>query len=51
MGIELDGAANRADQRGERAISTPESPVKLLVIPTNEELAIARQALEAVQGA
>ena len=29
-----------------RVISTPESKVKVLVIPTNEELAMARQSVE-----
>ena len=50
LGIKLDDAANLASERGERRISTPESPVQVLVIPTNEELAIAQQALAAVQG-
>ena len=36
-------------KRGEEAvISTPDSRVKLLVIPTNEELAIARETLELI---
>jgi acetate kinase len=48
LGIALDPAANHSSGRGERAISAPESPVKVLVIPTNEELAIARQAIAAV---
>jgi acetate kinase len=48
LGIQLDLDANRSEARGERFISTPGSRVKLLVIPTNEELEIARQALEAV---
>ncbi|HYN78839.1 MAG TPA: acetate kinase [Lamprocystis sp. (in: g-proteobacteria)] len=48
LGIELDAAANRSADRGERAISTTTSPVQVLVIPTNEELQIAREALEAV---
>ncbi len=50
LGIKLDDAANLASERGERRISTRDSPVQVLVIPTNEELAIARQALTAVQG-
>ncbi len=44
LGIELDTEANKV--RGEECIiSTPESKVKLLVVPTNEELAIARETL------
>jgi acetate kinase len=50
LGIKLDDEANLAPEDGERRISTPDSPVQVLVIPTNEELAIARQALTAVQG-
>ena len=49
LGIKLDDGANLAPDRGERRISTPESPVQVLVVPTNEELAIAQQALAAVQ--
>jgi acetate kinase len=49
LGIKLDDSANLAPDRGERRISTPESPVQVLVVPTNEELAIAQQALAAVQ--
>lgn len=45
FGIELDEAANaeRSDQA--RRISTAGSKVEVLVIPTNEELEIARQTL------
>ena len=50
LGIHLDPAANGASGGGERAISRAESPVKLLVIPTNEELEIAQQAFAAVVG-
>lgn len=42
MGVELNAEANKV--RGEETlISTPESKVKVYVIPTNEELAIARE--------
>ncbi|MBN2885090.1 MAG: acetate kinase [Chromatiaceae bacterium] len=51
LGIRLDDQANAAGASGERAISTPEAQVALLVIPTNEELEIARQALATVTGA
>lgn len=44
LGIELDEEANA--KRGEDVlISTPESRTKVLVIPTNEELAIARETV------
>ena len=40
MGVKLDAAAN--DVRGkETVLSTPDSKVKVLLIPTNEELMIA----------
>lgn len=44
LGIELDEEANV--KRGEEVeITTPESRTKVLVIPTNEELAIARETV------
>lgn len=47
LGIKLDKEANM--KRGKEVmISTPDSRVKLLVIPTNEELAIARETLELI---
>lgn len=45
LGAELDPAANEA---GETVISTPASRVPLLVVPTNEELMIARHTLSLV---
>lgn len=42
-GIEIDQARNAARQRGIRRISTDASRVAVLVVPTNEELEIARQ--------
>ena len=42
LGVEISGKANLA--RGEEAeISTPESKVKVYVVPTNEELMIAKE--------
>ena len=47
LGIKLDGTANNA--RGEELlISTADSPIKVLVVPTNEELVIARDTKEIV---
>jgi acetate kinase len=40
MGVELDNEVN-STCRDERLISTPNSKVKVFVIPTNEELMIA----------
>lgn len=45
MGVELDIPANAAPDTGERLVSKQGSKVKLLVIPTNEELMIARQSI------
>ncbi|WP_241387632.1 acetate kinase [Rhodococcus sp. CH91] len=45
LGIVVDDARNTADERGERRISADSSQVEVLVIPTDEELAIARAAL------
>ncbi|GAA1226265.1 acetate kinase [Rhodoglobus aureus] len=47
FGIELDAAANASSDRGARDISTPASATKVLVVPTNEELQIAREAVAA----
>jgi acetate kinase len=44
LGVELDDEANLAPGSGERRISTEASAVAVLVVPTNEELEIARQA-------
>ena len=44
LGVELDEAANAAAGGGERRISTDGSRAAVLVVPTNEELEIARQA-------
>ncbi len=46
FGIELDPEKNTSRNRNARRISTSDSPVAVWVIPTNEELEIARQAVE-----
>ncbi|MFZ4058695.1 MAG: acetate/propionate family kinase [Ferruginibacter sp.] len=43
LGIKLDQAKNLADGKGIRAIQQDDAPVKILIIPTNEELEIAAQ--------
>ncbi|WP_039802613.1 acetate kinase [Nocardia araoensis] len=50
FGIEVDPAANTAQDRAARRISPPGAPVAVLVVPTNEELAIARAARHVVDG-
>ncbi|MET4612206.1 acetate kinase [Rhodococcus sp. PvR044] len=44
LGIEIDLERNAAKDRSARVISTDSSRVTVLVVPTNEELAIARVA-------
>ncbi len=48
LGIELDEHLNESPARGARLISADKSPTTVLVIPTNEELAIARACLGAI---
>lgn len=45
LGVHVDEARNEERRRGIRVISTDDSPVTVLVVPTNEELEIARQTL------
>lgn len=44
LGMELDLEENSIRRKSERRISTPESKVDVLIVPTNEELMIARDA-------
>ena len=47
LGVKVDDEANNV--RGEeRCITTPDSKIKAFLIPTNEELAIARDTLELI---
>ncbi len=50
LGFILDEEANAVRSKQQRAISTPDSPVKVLVIPTNEELAMAQDTLRVIGG-
>jgi acetate kinase len=45
LGVKIDKAANEGAIGSAAIISTPDSKVKVCVIPTNEELAIARETL------
>lgn len=49
LGVRLDDARNTARSRDARTISADDSAVAVLVVPTNEELEIAVQALAAVR--
>ena len=46
LGIAVDDDRNELESRAERRISPDGAAVEVLVIPTNEELEIARQSLE-----
>ena len=48
LGIEIDEHLNDSPARGARRISADKSPTTVLVIPTDEELAIARATMTAV---
>lgn len=48
LGVRVDAARNSSGSRAARLISADESSIPVLVVPTNEELEIARQALEVV---
>ncbi|MEJ2049614.1 MAG: acetate kinase [Calditrichota bacterium] len=49
LGVELDEQKNKATQKTEEIISKPSSKVKVMVIPTNEELVIAMDTAKIVQ--
>ena len=49
LGIKLDVVKNRVRGK-EMVISRDDSPVSILLIPTNEELMIARDTLQIVKG-
>lgn len=48
LGVEIDDEANNVRSK-RRIISTPNSKIKVMLIPTNEELAIARETLDLVK--
>ena len=43
LGVDFDFEANKKHEDGVRVISKPDSKVKVLILPTNEELSIARE--------
>ena len=49
LGIELDAALNEKAQ-GEMRISSENSRVQVLIVPTNEELIVARQTKQVIEG-
>lgn len=49
MGIKIDAKENGTRKPGARTISTPDSTVPVLIIPTNEELQIAMATVEVLE--
>ena len=49
FGIEIDKAKNEQNSHENRDISKDDSKIKILVIPTDEELAIAQKTKEAIE--
>jgi len=49
MGVKLDAEKNRSNHGDEEIISMPDSPVKVVVVPTDEELLIASDTMELVK--
>ena len=49
LGIKIDLEKNRAGLRGEREISTDDSEVRIVIIPTEEEYRIARDTYQRVK--
>jgi acetate kinase len=50
LGVQLDEARNRASMTGVRPIHREGAALAVLVVPTNEELEIADQALQCIRG-
>ena len=48
LGFQLDAEANDTRSKDPRVISRPGSPVTVMVVPTNEELAMARETKAAI---
>lgn len=49
LGVRLDPAENETQAGGIRALSEPDSGVRVFVIPANEEIGIARRTYEAIR--
>ena len=49
LGVQVDLEKNEEKSREERSIHSPDSQTDILVIPTNEELLIARETKETIQ--
>jgi acetate kinase len=49
LGIRIDAQRNESGSREARIVSADDSPIAVLVVPTNEELEIARQTPSLVE--
>ena len=49
LGLIIDEEKNAVRSKEPRVISTPDSPVTILVVPTNEELAMAQDTLRIIE--
>jgi acetate kinase len=49
MGVEFDNELNKNARSIEKVISTASSKVKVLIVPTNEELVIAQDTKEIIE--
>jgi acetate kinase len=50
LGLTIDPQKNASDDRGIREIQTDDSAIRVLVVPTDEELEIAKQTLQCIGG-
>ncbi|TXL14146.1 hypothetical protein BMR06_16515 [Methylococcaceae bacterium HT5] len=50
LGIQVDATKNNISSKNITEIQSNASPVKILVIPTNEELEIAKQTITIIRG-
>jgi acetate kinase len=50
LGVKLDAESNATRSKADRFISTPDSRIPVVVIPTNEELMIARETQRLTSG-
>jgi acetate kinase len=49
MGLEFDSEKNKGLRSKEEVITKPNSKIKVLVVPTNEELVIARETVDVIE--
>jgi acetate kinase len=49
LGIKIDLEENKKKEKGIREINTPDSKIKILVVPTNEELKIAQETKKVIE--